>query len=103
MLDHAGTPYWPFSLKTDGGVTIDLRTLGSRGRPRPPFDQAELRREFVRRLNEAGLSIPEDAIDRLPSFRIAALAKPEALDAFKRAIEWFRETVRSGAPDQPSG
>jgi hypothetical protein len=97
VLDHAGRDYWPLSLRTDGGITIELRGLSGR----PPFDDMGLRREFVRRLNEtAGVSIPEDAITRRPSFRLALLAtSPEALDAFKGALDWFCETVRSDARD----
>lgn len=95
VLDHAGQDYWPLSLRTDGGATIELRALGLR----PPFDDEELRREFVRRLNEtAGVSIPGDAISRRPSFRLALLASnPEALDSFKGALDWFCETVRTAA------
>lgn len=93
VLDHAGQDYWPLSLRTDGGVTIELRALSLR----PPFDDEELRREFVRRLNEVGgVSISDDAISRFPSFRLAVLAaSPAALDSFKRALDWFCETVRT--------
>lgn len=93
ILDHAGENYWPFSLRTDGGVTIELRALTTR----PPFDDVELRREFIRRLNETpSVAIPMDADSRRPSFRLAVLdADPRALDAFKRALDWFCEIVRS--------
>lgn len=93
VLDHADWDYWPFSLRTNGGVKIELKSL----RRRPPFDDAGLRLEFLRRLNETpGLSLPEDAIDRRPSFRLAVLAAPEALDSFTAALDWFCKTVRDG-------
>lgn len=97
VRDHGGRNYWPFSLRTDGGVTIEFKGLNTR----PPFDDVGLRREFVRRLNEtAGVSIPEDAITRRPSFRLAVLAaSPEAFDSFKGALDWFCETVRSHPED----
>jgi len=58
--------------------------------------------EFLRRLNGiAGLSIPEDAITRTPSVRLALLAVPEALDSFKGVLDWFCETVRADRGDPP--
>ncbi len=94
-LDHAGRDYWPLSLRTDGGVTIEFKGLSGKA----PFDDEGQRREFLRRLNDTpGLSIPEDAITRRPQFRFTVLAgSPEALNSFKAALDWFCETVLSDA------
>jgi hypothetical protein len=97
VLDHADWDYWPFLLRTDGSVEIQLRSLMLR----PPFDDVRMRREFLRQLNQIpGVSIPEDAITRRPRIRLAVLAaSPEALDCFMGVLDWFCETVRPNAED----
>ena len=98
VLDHAGRDYFPVMVWTTGKFEIQFKPLSRR----PPFDDAGLRREFLRRLNGiAGLSIPEDAITRTPSVRLALLAVPEALDSFKGVLDWFCETVRADRGDPP--
>lgn len=101
VLDHGGWEYFPFALWTSGSAEIKFGYLITR----PPFDDVELRREFLRRLNEiAGVSIPEDAITRFPSIRLDILAaSTEALDSFKGALDWFCETARSDAQDHAEG
>ena len=93
MLDHAGQNYFPLALWTNGRAEIQFKYLSSR----PPFDDVTLRREFLRRLNEiAGLSIPEDAVTRTPSIRLALLAaSQEVLDSFEGVLDWFCQTVRA--------
>jgi len=97
VLDHAGQNYFPLVLWTNGRAEIQFKPLSRR----PPFDDAGLRREFLRRLNEiAGLSIPEDAVTRTPSIRLAPLlASREALDSFKEVLTWFCQTVRADPAD----
>ena len=91
ILDSGGREFFPFALWTSGDVEIGFRDLAEG----PPFDDIELRREFQRRLNEiAGVSIPDDRIERSSTFELALLAaSPEALDSFKRALDWFNEKV----------
>lgn len=98
VLDLAGRDYWPFVLWTIGRTEIPFRSLMLR----PPLDDEGPRREFLRRLNQIpDVSIPEDAITKRPSIRLALLAaSPEALDSFKAALDWFCETVRSGAEEK---
>ena len=99
VLDHAGRSYSPLALSTIGRAEIQFKYLSRR----PPFDDVRLRGEFLRRLNEiAGLSIPEDAIASTPSIRLALLAaSQEALDSFKRVLDWCCETVRADRGSQP--
>jgi hypothetical protein len=90
VLDHDGQPHYPIALYTDGRVEIQFQWL-----TRPPFDDHELRREFLRRLNEVpGVSIPDDAITRRPRIPYASLGDNAALQAFLGALDWFCETVR---------
>ena len=84
------------SIRTDGYVYVELNHLSKR----LPFDDAELRGEFIRQVNEAvGTTVPEDAITRR-SFRLEVLAdSPQALKSFKATLDWFCETVRSHPGD----
>jgi hypothetical protein len=96
VLDHAGQPYYPFGISSRGRVDISFQYM-----TRPPFDNVELRLEFLRRLNDIpGVSIPDDAITRRPSIPLALFAAdPEALKSLKGVLDWFCETVRSNAED----
>lgn len=98
-LDHAGRNYFPLVLGTDGTAWIQFQHLMRR----PPFDDVELRREFLRRLNEIrDVSIAEDAVTRRPKIPLALLAADqEALDSLKGVLDWFCETVRSDRGDHP--
>jgi hypothetical protein len=91
VLDHNGQPHYPLGIYTSGRLEIQFMHL------RPPFDDLELRREFLRRLNEIpGVSFPEDAITRRPRIQLSLLASdPDALEALKAALEWSCETVRA--------
>jgi hypothetical protein len=99
VLDHGGQNYAPLALWTNGRVEILFKYLSRR----PPFDDVGLRREFLRRLNEIpGIAIPEHAITRTLSLRLAVLiATPETLDSFKGVLEWFCETVRADPGGSP--
>lgn len=97
VLDHAGQDYFPFALWSNGRIEFQFERLSRR----PPFDDLELRREFLRRLNEIpGVSIPEDGVTRFPSIRFDLVAaSPEAFDSFKGVLGWFCETVRAAHGD----
>jgi len=91
VLDHNGQPHYPIGIYTSGRLEIQFMHL------RPPFDDLELRREFLRRLNEIpGVSFPEEAITRRPRIELALLAAdPAALEVLKAALDWSCETVRT--------
>lgn len=94
VLDHDGQPHYPIALYTDGRVEIQFMWL-----TRPPFDNLDLRRELLRRLNEIpGVSIPDDAITRRrPSIPLKVLAEGPALNTLLGALDWFCATVRSSS------
>lgn len=100
VLDHGGREYFPVALWTNGKAEMKFGYMAKS----PPFDDVELRNEFLRRINEiAGVSLPEDAITRFPSIDLDLLAaSPEALDSFKGTLQWFCETVRAGRPHSVS-
>ncbi|MGH3103071.1 MAG: hypothetical protein ACRDN6_03115 [Gaiellaceae bacterium] len=92
VLDYEGRAYYPLGVYTDGRLEIQFQWLTA-----PPFDDLELRREFLGRLNEIpGVSFPEDAITRRPRIKLSLLAAdPAALESLKAALDWFCETVRT--------
>lgn len=92
VLDYEGQPHYPLGVYTSGRLEIQFMWL-----TRPPFDDLELRRAFLRRLNEIpGVSFPEDAITRRPRIQLSLLAAdPEALESLKATLDWFCETVRT--------
>lgn len=91
VLDHGGQSHYPLAVYTSGRCEIQFQWL------RPPFDDPELRRAFLRRVNQIpGVHFPEDAITRRPRVLLSLLAAdPEALRVLLQALEWFSSTVRA--------
>lgn len=69
-------------------------------RSRPPFDRVEMRRELLDRFNTVpGIDLPEDALDRRPSFRMSALVG-EGGQQVLGVLAWFREHCQEWLADQ---
>jgi hypothetical protein len=64
-------------------------------RRRPVFDDVALRDEFRRRLDAAGIRIPEAKLNLRPSFRLDLLREPGSRRAVQGALEWFVLTFRT--------
>jgi hypothetical protein len=62
----------------------------------PPFDDHELRKDLLSRLNQIpGVTIPDDAITRRPSLPLADLGRnPKVLSELTAVLDWFCETAR---------
>jgi hypothetical protein len=93
VLDDGAQAYYPFGVWTNGRMKIQFQYLMQQ----PPFADVELRHELRRRLNDIpSISIPEDAVTRLPGIPLALFAAdPEALKALKGVLDWFCDTVKS--------
>lgn len=64
----------------------------------PGFIEESARRELLRRLNAVpGISIPEDGVDRRPSFPLERLTSKDTLAGFKQVIEWAVGQVHTHA------
>ena len=62
---------------------------------REPFASVEKRRELQHRYNAiSGITIPDEGIDRYPSFPLEALLKIGALDGFLAIQKWLVEEIR---------
>ncbi|MBN1679157.1 MAG: hypothetical protein JW966_02620 [Anaerolineae bacterium] len=88
ILDIDEQSHYPVAIWTNGGIEIQFQHMQNR----PPFDNLELRREFLDRLNRIhGISLPDDSLGRRPSFPIKVLTKDDHLDLFIAALDWFIE------------
>lgn len=92
-----GKSFIPAVCYTGGTLEVELYWMQSW----PPFDDLELRREFVRRLNRIpGVEIPEDdqtLETKRPNVPFTVLARPEAFVPLTEAIVWFEEQARRAA------
>jgi hypothetical protein len=76
--------YWGYLASY---VAIQFATMVSA--PYVPFEREDMRRELQRRLNTIpGVSIPDDRIDRYPSFELGRLADADARRMFTDAMDW---------------
>jgi hypothetical protein len=84
---------------TYGAMEMQLQSL----KEKPGFIDEPARREFVRRLNAVpGIVIPDDSIDRRPSFPLESLTDAETRAGFKRVIEWALAQVRAHTDVAPA-
>jgi hypothetical protein len=78
--------HYPFALWTYGTIEMQFQHM----KPFPPFDNLELRKEFMTRLNTIpGIAIPEDKLDKRPSFPVKCLMEPKAMEVFWGIMEWY--------------
>lgn len=80
-----------FGVWTTGRVEIGFAYL----KPYAPFDHEETRRELLARLNQIGLSLPEDSFNRRPSFSLEALADNARYQQFVEVMEWVASELRA--------
>jgi hypothetical protein len=78
-----------FAVWTYGSVELQFQHMR-----KPPFDQEQKRRELAMRLSEAGLTIPEDALRRRPSFGLSLLSESGKLDKFQAAFDWMLAGIK---------
>ncbi len=98
VLDYgAESSYVPFVVyaqgKTPGKVEIPFKRMGQKN---PPFNTDERRLELLRRLNEVfQVNLPNDSINRYPTFSLSALANKNALEQFFQLIAWTVQEVKA--------
>jgi hypothetical protein len=92
VLDHHGQSYWPVALWTYGQVEFQFQYM----KTRPPFDDLELRQEWLGRVNAIpDISLPASGVERRPSFPITLLTDRKRLEQFLASMEWFYETSKA--------
>ena len=79
-----------FSVWTYGSIELQFQHMG-----RPPFSEAEKRNELAERLNAIeGVSIPETALNRRPSFKLDILTRSDNLEKFLAAFDWMLSEIK---------
>lgn len=91
MLDVDENSYFTFAVWTNGRVELQFQWM----KTNTPFEDPDMRKKLLRKLTAIdGVDIPEDAIDRRPSFPLSALQNEIDLDAFLDAITWAIEVYQ---------
>jgi len=100
MYDNKFGKNFLFSAWTYGSVEIQFQHM-----VRPPFDNEQKRKELAQRLSAIGLTIPEDALRRRPTFHLSLLLEPGRLDGFLEAFDWMLSEIKkvenTGDFDEP--
>lgn len=90
LVDPTERKPWPFTIYPSGKVDVVFQHMAKR----PPFDDLGLRQQFRDRLNRIdGVDLPDDSLDKRPSFEMALLTKPAVLDELISIMAWFFETA----------
>jgi len=80
------------SIWTYGRAAIEFGNI----RKLAPFSNEEKRHELRQRFNEiGGINLSADAVEKWPSFPLAALTDAAALRQFLSALDWYVEQVKS--------
>lgn len=97
MLDHAGHPNWTFAVWTYGRVEIQFQNMRGAG----PYKDRAARLDLLRRLNAVpGLSIPEDRLDKRPSFDIDRLIDRANRSSFLEVFDAYLAAITASAPQE---
>lgn len=82
---------YPFSIWTSGSVELYFQHY----KGRPPMDQEGRKIELLRRINEIeGVNIPDDKINKRPSFDLSLLKREADLEKFISAFSWFYDQFK---------
>jgi alkylated DNA nucleotide flippase Atl1 len=76
---------------TAGTIEVTFQYMKSR----PVFDDIALRDEFRKRLELAGVTIPEAKLSLRPSLSVEMLRDEKSLDVVKDALDWFALTFQT--------
>lgn len=82
---------WIFNLSTAGSIGISFPDMSKN----PPFASSDLRKEYLRRLNEIpGVQLSADAFERYVGFKLQLLLPQESLERFLAAVDWAVTRIR---------
>ena len=77
---------WPVVFYPTGKCEVVFQYMAVR----PPFDDVELRREFLNRLNKIpGVDLPEAKLELRPGFPLELLTDASSREVFIDALTWF--------------
>ena len=78
-----------FSVWTYGTVELQFQHMR-----RPPFAEEGKRKELANRLSAIGVSIPDEALKKRPTFGLRLLLEPGHLDKFLEAFDWVLSEIK---------
>ena len=88
-LVHDDSHHFVFTFWTNGSVQVNFADL----KRRPPFDRTDTRVDLLRRLNAiAGDRLPENGVDRQPSFFFRDVTD---MDGLLATWEWVLDSIRA--------
>ena len=91
IIEYNGVQQYLFAVWTSGGLETYFYYLKNK----PPFDDENLRKELLRKLNEIpGINLPTDAIDRGPIIQLS-IFNEDALERFLLVFNWVIERIRN--------
>lgn len=77
---------WPLTIYPTGKMEVVFQHMSKR----PPFDDIELRREFLDQLNGIdGINLESALLDRRPGFEMGILTTPGVVDQLIDVLAWF--------------
>ncbi len=92
IVEHNGVPHYPIAVFTKGVVYINFYQLKNK----PPFDNEDLRKELLRRINEVpGVNISQEYLAKGPAIPLKTFENCDALDKFFSALAWVIKQIRS--------
>jgi len=90
MIENRGSKHSLFAVKTNGVIETYFYYL----KLKPPFDDVDLRKELMRKLNEIPeINLPADAVDRGPIIPLS-IFNEDALERFLLVFNWVIEQIR---------
>ena len=93
-LDDETGYLFPFIVFTTGAIEVPFYFMILL--PEKPFDAFDKRKELQRRLNALdGVNLPDERLDKRPTFSIDALTDPDALERFLQTMEWAFSEARA--------
>ena len=93
-IDLNNISHWPFAIWTYGKIEIYFQWY----KVKPPFDNIDKRKKILDRLNEIkGVKIPENKIDKRPSFDIKLLKEKSEFDKFVQIYDWYFKEIEKAA------
>ncbi|MBV9445626.1 MAG: DUF262 domain-containing protein [Streptosporangiaceae bacterium] len=92
--DHRLGNIWPVTFYPSGKCEVVFQHMSRR----EPFDDIQLRMEFLDRLNKIpGVDLPLAKIELRPGFPVSILADRSALTMFIDALHWFYEQATASS------
>lgn len=98
MFDWGGVGRHLISVWTYGRIEMQFERM----QHQPPFDTETTRLELLRALNRIpGVTLPQDALTRRPTFPLSALQEPAALALFLQILDQALQQMQQPMQQEP--